>query len=213
MNIGVLGSGAVGQVLAKGYREAGHNVTIGTRDRSKLGRLQQGSRRERGKLSEGGRQARGEVIIFAVLGVGAQEAIQLAGAENFKAKLVLDTTNPLDFSKGFPPSLFVGHTDSLGERIQRWMPGAHVVKAFNTMGNPHMIKPHYGDGTPTHFIAGDDAGAKKKATELLNEVGWKDVQDLGPISSSRLLESLCLAWCLIYGATGSGDHVFALLRK
>jgi predicted dinucleotide-binding enzyme len=211
MNIGVLGSGAVGQVLARGYREAGHNVMIGTRDRAKLEGFSKEAGVSVGSFSEAAKH--GEVIIFAVLGVGAQEAIQLAGAENFRAKLVLDTTNPLDFSKGFPPTLFVGHTDSLGERIQRWMPGAHVVKAFNTMGNPHMIKPHYGDGTPTHFIAGDDAGAKKKATELLNEVGWKDVQDLGPISSSRLLESLCLAWCLIYGATGSGDHVFALLRK
>jgi predicted dinucleotide-binding enzyme len=211
MNIGVLGSGVVGQVLAKGYREAGHNVMIGTRDRPKLEGFSKEAGVAVGSFADAAQH--GEVLIFAVLGVGAQEVIHLAGADSFKGKLVLDTTNPLDFSKGFPPSLFVGHTDSLGERIQRSLPGAHVVKAFNTMGNAHMIKPKYGDGTPTHFIAGDDAGAKKKATELLHEVGWKDVQDLGPISSSRLLESLCLAWCMIYGATGSGDHAFSLLRK
>jgi predicted dinucleotide-binding enzyme len=211
MNIGVLGSGAVGQVLAKGYREAGHQVMIGTRDRSKLEVFAKEAGVSIGSFAEAARH--GEVIIFAVLGTGAEEAIRLAGADVFKGKLVLDTTNPLDFSKGFPPSLFVGHTDSLGERVQRWLPGAHVVKAFNTMGNPHMIKPKYSEGTPTHFIAGDDAGAKKRTTELLHEVGWKDVQDLGPISSSRLLESLCLAWCMIYGATGSGDHAFSLLRK
>ncbi len=211
MNIGVLGSGEVGKTLSKGFRAAGHNVVIGSRDAGKLAAFCLETGVAAGSFADAAKH--GEAVIFAVHGSAAADVIKLAGAEHFKGKLVLDTTNPLDFSKGFPPSLFVGHTDSLGERVQRWLPGAMVVKAFNTIGNTHMIKPSYTQGTPTHFIAGDDETAKKQATELLHEVGWQDVQDLGPLSSSRMLESICLAWCMIFAATGKGDHAFALLRK
>jgi predicted dinucleotide-binding enzyme len=211
MNIGVIGSGIVGQVLAKGFREAGHNVMIGTRDAAKLKAYSVESGVAVGTFTE--TALHGEAIIFAVLGTAVAEVIKGSGPANFKGKLVLDTTNPLDFSKGFPPSLFVGHTDSLAEQIQRALPEAFVVKAFNTMSNTRMIKPKFADGTPTHLIAGNDAAAKKRAGELLEEVGWKDVVDLGPLAASRELESLCLAWCRIYGATGSGEHAFALLRN
>lgn len=212
MKIGVIGSGDVGKVLAQGFKEAGHDVVIGTRDAAKLADYAKASGVK--VLSMADTAKHGEIVVLAVHGTAAEEVIKTAGgAAAFAGKTVIDPTNPLDFSGGMPPKLFVGTSDSLGERIQRALPDAKVVKAFNTMGNVRMIKPQFANGTPTHLIAGDDDAAKAAVTKLLNEVGWKDVQDLGGISSSRWLEALCLTWCMVMLKNGSQNHAFSLLRS
>lgn len=153
----------------------------------------------------------GELLVLAVLGNAAEEAIEHAGAGSFAGKVVIDATNPLDFSRGFPPQLSISGEDSLGERIQRAIPEAKVVKAFNIIGNPYFVEPSFPDGRPTMLIAGDDEGAKSTVTELLHSFGWDDVADIGGIDGSRELESLCILWVKIGGRRGAWDHGFALL--
>jgi predicted dinucleotide-binding enzyme len=131
--------------------------------------------------------------------------------EQLSGKVLIDTTNPLDFSSGLP-GLFVGHTDSLGERVQRAVPEASVVKAYNTVGNIQMVDPDVPGGPPTMFIGGDADEAKATVTSLLETTGW-DVVDLGGIEVSRYLEPMCVAWVLHGVRTGAWDHAFRLLRR
>ena len=126
--------------------------------------------------------------------------------------MVIDATNPLDFSGGMPPKLFVGHTDSLGERVQRWLPGAKVVKAFNTVGNAFFVHPDLPGGPPDMFIAGNDADAKQTVTGILKDFGWPTI-DVGGIEGARLLEPLCILWVGYGIRTGTWNHAFKLLRK
>ena len=126
--------------------------------------------------------------------------------------MVIDVTNPLDFSKGLPPSLAVGHMDSGGEQVQRLIPAAHVVKAFNTVGAAHMFRPEFPGGPPDMFICGNEASAKGKVTELLQQFGWNTI-DLGGIKSSRYLEPLCLVWVLFAIQTGGWNHAFKMLKR
>jgi len=144
---------------------------------------------------------------------GTKNAIDLAGAENFAKKTVIDTTNPLDFSKGAPPTLAIGTTDSAAESIQRWLPTAHVVKAFNIVGNPHMVNPSFPTGKPDMFICGDDEGAKKIVTDLCTELGWPGTIDIGGVVGARYLEPMAMVWISYYFKTGSGAHALAMLRK
>jgi hypothetical protein len=190
MKIGILGSGAVGQVLGKGWA-AGSKASVGSFAKA---------------------AAFGEAILFAPLGTAAEEVIRLAGPENFKGKLVMDATNPLDFSKGMPPSLFVGWNDSLGERVQKWLPEAHVVKAFNTIGNAHMVKPDFNGQKPDLLICGNDEAAKALCGRLCADLGMPTV-DLGPIQLSRGLEEMCILWVAYGIKTQSWNHAFKLLRK
>ncbi len=146
-----------------------------------------------------------------MLGDAAEDAITQAGPANFGGKVVIDAMNPLDFSGGFPPKLSISGEDSLGERVQRALPDARVVKAFNTIGNPYFVKPRFSDGEPTMLIAGDDEGAKRTVRDVLGEFGWSDVVDIGGIEGSRELEAICIAWVKIGGARGAWDHGFKLL--
>jgi 8-hydroxy-5-deazaflavin:NADPH oxidoreductase len=146
-----------------------------------------------------------------VLGNAAQEAIADAGTDNFSSKVVIDAMNPLDFSGGFPPKLSITGEDSLGERVQRALPDAKVVKAFNTIGNPYFVDPNFSDGEPTMMIAGDDESAKRTVGDVLADFGWSDTVDIGGIEGSRELEAICIAWVKIGGARGSWDHGFKLL--
>src|SRR5262249_15790078 len=155
--------------------------------------------------------AHGELVVLAVLGNAAEDAIAAAGPENFSGKVVIDAMNPLDFSGGFPPKLSIMGEDSLGERVQRALPDAEVVKAFNTIGNPYFADPNFSDGEPTMLIAGDDEGAKRTVTDALADFGWSDTVDIGGIEGSRELEAICIAWVKIGGARGSWDHGFKLL--
>lgn len=217
MKIGVIGTGDVGKVLGAGFAGRGHEVMIGTRDpradkvQSWVAATGQGARA--GTFADAA--AFGEVIVFAVGGEHAEAIIGMADPANFAGKLVLDATNPLAFeAEGQPPVLTVGHTDSLGERVQRWLPNAKVVKAFNIVGNPHMVDPDFGGDKPDMFIAGNDAGAKQQADQLIQSLGWPPTIDLGGIEASRYLEPMAMVWIThLFNNGFNGNHAFKLLRK
>jgi hypothetical protein len=214
MKMGILGSGDVGRALGAGFARLGHAVKLGTRDpgqeRIRDWVRQTGDGVSAGTFAEVASFA--EVAVLATAWSGTESAIGLAGPARLAGKTVIDATNPLDFSQGLPPRLVLGHGDSGGEQVQRWLPGARVVKAFNTVGNPHMVKPAFPGGPPDMFICGDDDGAKETVTQLLAELGWPAI-DLGPIEASRHLEPLAMIWILHYVRTGSGLHAFKLLSK
>jgi 8-hydroxy-5-deazaflavin:NADPH oxidoreductase len=211
--VGVLGTGEVGRRLAAGFRGRGHEVTIGSRDPDKPELREwlsgEGADIRAGTFAEVA--AAGELLVLAVLGDAAGQVIADARPENFAGKVVIDATNPLDFSGGFPPKLSISGEDSLGERIQRELPEAKVVKAFNIIGNPYFVDPSFSEGQPTMLIAGDDADAKHTVTELLADFGWSDTVDIGGIEGSRELEAICIAWVKIGGVRGAWDHGFKLL--
>jgi predicted dinucleotide-binding enzyme len=213
IRVGVLGSGEVGRRLAEGFHSRGHDVMIGSRDPAKpdLREWQSdgGAGIEAGTFAQ--TAAYGDLLVLAVLGDAAEAAIAEAGAGNFTGKVVIDTMNPLDFSGGFPPKLSICGDDSLGERVQRALPDAKVVKAFNTIGNPYFVDPKFPDGRPTMMIAGDDEAAKRTVADVLADFGWSDTIDIGGIEGSRELEAICIAWVKIGGARGAWDHGFRLL--
>jgi len=211
--VGVLGSGEVGRRLAEGFSSRGHEVMIGSRDPSKP-ELREwvsgtGAGIEAGTFTEAA--ARGDLLVLAVFGSAAEEVIADAGPDNFSGKVVIDAMNPLDFSGGFPPKLSITGEDSLGERVQRSLPDAKVVKAFNTIGNTYFVEPGFSKGQPTMLIAGDDEAAKGTVADVLADFGWSDVFDIGGIEGSRELEAICIAWVKIGGARGGWDHGFKLL--
>jgi 8-hydroxy-5-deazaflavin:NADPH oxidoreductase len=218
MNIGILGSGDVGRRLGDGFIELEHNVKIGSRDPNKSDIARWVSshganegRASSGTLSEAASFA--ELVVLATSWDGTPNAIKIADQKNFDGKVVIDVTNPLDFSKGVPPRLAVGHTDSGGETIQRLLPQAKVVKTLNIVGNPHMVHPDFPGGPPTMFVCGNDDEAKKIVTEkILTPFGWETV-DIGGLESSRLLEPLAMLWISHYFRTNNGNHAFKLLRK
>jgi 8-hydroxy-5-deazaflavin:NADPH oxidoreductase len=200
MKIGILGSGMVGQALARGYARHGHDVLIGTR-KSEVEGLPVGSPDEAVADAD-----------LVVLGVAGRASVELTGslAHRLAGKILVDATNPLDFSTG-APQLFVGFEDSLGEQVQKAAPEARVVKAYNTVGNTLFVDPELPGGPPTMFIAGNDDDAKATVTRLLEDTGW-EVADLGGIEASRWLEAMCMAW-VTYGArTGTWNHAWKLLR-
>jgi predicted dinucleotide-binding enzyme len=215
MRIGVLGSGVVGRVLAAGFAARGHEVTIGTRAPEQNDDLQAWAAQHDGIAigSFAGAAEAGEIVVLATRGAAVEQAIATAGAQHFAGKVVIDATNPLDFSGG-GPGLTVGHTDSGGEIVQRAIPEARVVKAFNTVGNGLMVDPQSDAGLrdrPTMFIAGDDASAKATVADALADFGW-DALDVGGIEQSRQLESLCLLWVAAAGARGGKyDHAITLV--
>jgi NADPH-dependent F420 reductase len=213
MRIGVLGTGEVGRRLAQGFSSRGHDVVIGSRDPDKPELREwlssDGAGVQPGTFAEAADH--GELIVLAVLGNAAEQAIAEAGAQNFSGKVVIDAMNPLDFSGGFPPKLSITGEDSLGERVQRVLPDAKVVKAFNTIGNPYFVDPRFSEGDPTMLIAGNDEGAKQTVRDVLREFGWSDTVDIGGIEGSRELEAICIAWVKIGGARGAWDHGFKLL--
>jgi predicted dinucleotide-binding enzyme len=222
MKIGVIGSGDVGRRLADGLVDLGYQVKIGTRDTSKKEIIEWVDRhRKGGKESENASSGDfaeaasfGEdLIMLCTSWNGTSNAIKMADPANMTSKVVIDTTNPLDFSQGLPPRMAVGITDSAGEINQRLLPGAKIVKAFNVVGNPHMIHPDFPGGPPTMFICGNDEQAKKMVTEsILTPFGWETI-DIGGIEGARLLEPLAMLWITHYFRTGTGDHAFKLLEK
>jgi predicted dinucleotide-binding enzyme len=213
MQVGILGSGDVGLKLGDGFIETGNIVRIGTRSPlkvqswiSKYGN----SRASSGNFAEAA--AFGELLVIATLWEGTASAIRSADPKNFEGKVVIDVTNPLDFSKGVPPKLALGHTDSGGETVQRLLPRAKVVKAFNIVGNTHMFRPEFPGGPPTMFICGNDDDAKETVSKILASFGWESV-DIGNIEGSRLLEPLAMLWIMHYFKSNNGQHAFKLLRK
>lgn len=212
MNIGILGSGVVGQQLALGLLKLGHSVKVGTRDAGKLAEWLQGAGSNASVGSFAEAAAYGEAVILATSWAGTFDALQLAGTGNFDGKIVVDVTNPLDFSQGAPPRMASTPAKSGSQQIADVLPGAKVVKAFNTISAYIMISAPREEGVPQHFVAGDEDG-KKLVTEWSLSWGWSEVIDLGGLEQSFLLEALAQLW-IIYGFKNNNwTHAFKLLKK
>lgn len=214
MHIGILGTGDVGRALAGGFAALGHEVRVGTRDPSsdKAKALAAKLGPKVGVVTFAEAATFAEVAVLATVWSGTESAIKLAGPGHLYGKVVIDATNPLVIAPGAPPALVLGHTDSGGEQVQRWLPAARVVKAFNIVGSAHMVQPQFPGGPPDMFICGNDPAAKATVTELLKALGWPAL-DIGGIEGARLLEPLCILW-VIYGVrTGGWNHAFKMLNK
>jgi 8-hydroxy-5-deazaflavin:NADPH oxidoreductase len=213
MKVGIIGSGVVGQTLAAGFVKHGHEVEIGTREPAKL---KDWSTKSPGLKVNSFAQAAafGDVVVLAVGGEVAQEALRLVGPEALQGKTVIDACNPIG---GGPPvngvlSFFTPQNESLMERLQKAYPSAHFVKAFNSVGSRQMVNPQFAGGRPTMFICGNDANAKKSVAQILDQFGW-DTEDMGAVEAARAIEPLCRLWCI--PGIGKGDwspHAFKLLR-
>jgi predicted dinucleotide-binding enzyme len=226
MKIGVLGTGPVGQTIAAKLSELGHAVSIGTRDpAATLARTSPDTFgnppfkvwREKHPQIEFGTfaqaAAHGELVVNATTGTGSLEALKAAGETNLASKVLIDISNPLDFSKGMPPSLTVCNTDSLGEQIQRAFPHTKVIKTLNTMNAYLMVEPKkLADGDHTIFVSGNDMDAKQTVSKLLETFGWRDIVDLGDITSARGTEMMLPIWVRIWGATKNPMFSFKLVR-
>ena len=208
-----MGSGQVGQQLGDAFVRTGHEVMVGTRDTAKVHSWV--SKHPEGKANSGSFEKAatyGEMLVVATLWQGTAAALAAAGAENFAGKVTIDVTNPLDFSQGMP-RLALGYSDSAGETLQRMLPKARVVKAFNIIANADMFQPKFVGGPPTMFICGNDADAKAQVSRILRSFGWEDIADIGGIEGSRLLEPLAMLWITYYMSTGQANHAFKLIRK
>jgi predicted dinucleotide-binding enzyme len=214
MKIGVLGTGDVGRALGKGFITLGHEVKMGARSATNEKALawaeEMGPKASAGTFADAA--AYGDVVVLATLGMANESVLTSVGPESFRGKLVIDTTNPLDFSGGMPPKLAIRGDDSGGEQVQRLLPGARVVKAFNTVGNPFMFRPDFPGGPPDMFIAGNDEDAKREMSGILAAFGW-GVVDAGGIESSRYLEGMCMVWVISAFKTGNWSQAFKMLRK
>ncbi|MGH7572936.1 MAG: NADPH-dependent F420 reductase [Gemmatimonadota bacterium] len=229
MNIGIIGSGFVGQTLGAKLVEREHHVVLGTRSPDRLDEKRGMGDSLAGWLArvEGAQGTarvaafedaakHGEVVINATAGTGSLEALDLAGAENLSGKILIDVANPLDFSQGMPPTLTVCNTDSLGEQVQRALPEAKVVKTLNTVNANMMIAPDAVEGGDhVIFVCGDDAAAKAKVARYLNDwFGWKpaSVIDLGAIEAARGTEMLLPLWIRLVGVMGTHMFNFRIAR-
>ncbi len=215
MKVGILGTGDVGKTLANAFLATGHQVMMGSREVANEKALAwakevgAGSAASTGTFVDAAKFA--DVVVLAVAWAGAENALKLAGAGNLAGKVVIDAVNPLTFSaRGL--ELAIGHTDSAGEQMQRWLPEARVVKAFNTVGYAQMFKPEFPGGPPDMFICGNDDTAKKTVTDILMSFGWSTI-DIGGIEGARLLEPLCMLWINYAMRAESHSHAFKLLRK
>jgi predicted dinucleotide-binding enzyme len=184
MRVGILGAGPVGQALATKLRELGHDVSIGTR-----------TPRD-GAVSYSEAAGGAELLINATGGTASLEALASAGAENLAGKVLIDVSNALDASEGFPPRLAVANDDSIGEQIQRAYPDTRVVKALNTVNMQVMVDPASVPGDHVLFVGGDDDGAKAQVVELLGSFGWPAgrIIDLGDITGARAMEQYLVLW-------------------
>jgi predicted dinucleotide-binding enzyme len=214
MKVGILGSGHVGQVLASAFIKEGHQVTLGTRNLSKEEVVKWNKQNPSAHVASFADTAKfGELLVLAVDGTAAEKAITLAGLENFKGKVVIDATNPIAKQ---PPTngvlhFFTSLEDSLMERLQKLLPQAKLVKAFNSVGNQFMYKPNFAGGMPTMFICGNDEGAKKTVTDILTAFGW-ETEDLGKVEAARAIEPLCILWCIPGMLRNQWSHAFKLLK-
>jgi len=214
MRVGILGSGGVGQDLGLGFIGLGHDVKMGSRNPAKkvikawLARA--GKRASAGTFAEAA--AFGELAVLAIRWTGTENAIHLAGPDNLAGKVVIDVTNPLLSRPNALPWLAVGGSDSASEQVQRWLPKAKVVKAFNSVNHAHMVKPSFPGGPPDMFICGDDAAAKKTVAGICRDFGW-GVVDMGKLEAARLLEPLALIYIRNAIQTGKWDYAFKLLKK
>jgi predicted dinucleotide-binding enzyme len=197
MRIGILGTGMVGSTVGTKLVQLGHEVKMGSRTadnpRASEWVKANGASTSQGTFADSA--SYGEIVLNCTAGIASLEALKLAGASNLKGKILIDISNPLDFSKGMPPTLSVCNTDSLGEQIQHSFPEVKVVKTLNTVGCNVMVNPSLVSGDHDMFICGNDPTAKAKVTEILKEwFGWKSVVDLGDITGARAMEMYLPIW-------------------
>lgn len=211
--VAILGNGTVGTALAKGFAELGYKVIFGTRDvesdktRAAL-RAVPGAR----AASFAEASAAASIAVLAVPWSGMEAVIFTAGPDNLAGKLVIDPSNPLDFS-GDVPAMALGSSDSAGELVQRLLPRSQVVKAFNIVNAAYMVYPRLPDGTPDMLIAGNDAGAKARVAEIIKGFGWRTPIDVGSIVEARLLEGLAMLWVMYGFRNDHWTHAFSLLGQ
>jgi len=216
MKIGILGSGIVGRVLGNAFITEGHEVMLGTRDVQKADVVKwmaENPAAKAGSFEE--TAAFGELVVLATSGDITAEVIKMAGIPNFSNKVVIDAANPIDHTK--PPvngvlPYFTTTDESLMEQLQKLLPDAKLVKAFNCVGNGFMYKPDFGGQKPTMFICGNDDEAKATVTTILDAFGW-ETEDMGKVEAARAIEPLCILWCLPGILHNRWTHAFKLLKK
>ena len=212
MKAGILGSGDVGKALAAGFLKHGHEVMLGTREPAKVADwLKQNPKARVGSFAD--TAMFGEVVVLAVKGTVAAEALGGAGPANFAGKPVIDATNPIADA---PPvngvaKFFTNLDESLMERLQREFAGARFVKAFSSVGNAFFVNPQFKDGKPTMFICGNDEGAKKIVKGILDQFSW-ETADMGKVEAARAIEPLCMLWLIPGFLRNEWKHAFKLLR-
>ena len=212
MNIGILGSGDVAKALAGGFLKHGYAVMLGTRDSSKLAAwAEQNPSARIGSFADSAKF--GELVVLAVKGNVAMEALHLADAANLADKILIDVTNPIADE---PPvngvlKFYTSLNDSQLERLQREFPKVQFVKAFNSVGNALMINPEFAAGKPSMFICGNNGNAKQKVSAIVEQFGW-EVEDMGNAEAARAIEPLCMLWCIPGFLYNDWGHAFKVLR-
>ncbi len=215
MNIGILGTGMVGQTIGTKLVELGHPVSLGSRSatnqKAEEWVKKAGSSASHGTFADAAHF--GEIVFNCTNGLGALDAMRMAKSDNLAGKTVIDVSNPLDFSHGFPPTLSVCNTDSLGEQIQREFPRAKVVKTLNTVSCQLMVNPSLVPGVHDLFLSGNDQDAKETVRTIVTDwFGWKSVIDLGDISTARGTEQLLPIWIRLMGLWKSPQFNFHIVR-
>jgi 8-hydroxy-5-deazaflavin:NADPH oxidoreductase len=212
MRVGVIGSGVVAQSLGAGFLKHGHELTLGTRDPDKVaGWVLQHPEARIGSVADAA--GFGELVVVAVKGTAALDALRTAGAASLSGKVVIDATNPI---ADLPPvngvlRFFTSLDESQMERLQREFPEVRFVKAFNSIGNAFMVNPQFPGGRPTMFICGNDEAAKQTVIGILDQFGW-EVADMGKVEAARAIEPLCMLWCIPGLLRNEWTHAFKLLR-
>jgi predicted dinucleotide-binding enzyme len=214
MKIGILGSGSVGQVLAKGFQKHGHEVMIGTRDVSKLDAFakENGGKIKVGTFSDVA--IFGEMLVLAVKGSSSIDALGLAGKSNFAGKTIIDTTNPIADKPSVNGVLqfYTSLDHSLMEKLQESFPNANFVKAFNCIGGQYMVNPDFGGIKPSMFICGNNQESKNQVSKILDTFGF-EVEDMGKVEAARAIEPLCILWCIPGMIGNRWNHAFKLLKQ
>jgi 8-hydroxy-5-deazaflavin:NADPH oxidoreductase len=214
--IGVLGTGIVGKTIGSKLIQLGYEVKMGSRTANNEKALAWVS--ANGKTASAGTfadaAAFGEIIFNCTKGDVVLQILEQAGRENFKGKILIDVSNPLDFSKGMPPTLIpsLTNTNSLAEEIQKLLPDAKLVKTLNIVNCEVMVDAQKSGGDPTMFVSGNDTAAKAEVKKILDSFGWKDIIDLGDITTARGTEMLLPIWLRTWQATGSGNFAFKIVR-
>jgi 8-hydroxy-5-deazaflavin:NADPH oxidoreductase len=214
--IAVLGTGMVGNTIGTKLVSLGYNVMMGSRtatnEKAQDWVQANGANASAGTFAEAA--AFGEIIFNCTKGDASLDVFKMAGIENFKGKTIIDIANPLDFSKGMPPSLLpdLSNTNSLGEEIQKLLPEANVVKTLNIVNCEVMVDAKKSGGDPTMFVSGNSPEAKEEVKAILNQFNWTDIIDLGDITTARGTEMLLPIWLRTWMATGNGYFAFKIVR-
>jgi predicted dinucleotide-binding enzyme len=214
MRIGILGTGVVGQTIGSRLIQLGHDVMLGSRsatnEKAAKWVAENGERAHQGTFAD--TASFGEMVFNCTSGQVSLEALSAAGAANLDGKIIVDVSNPLDFSKGFPPTLTVCNTDSIAEQIQSAFPNSKVVKTLNTMTAAVMVTPSLVPGEHDIFVSGNDADAKQRVSDLLRSFGWRTIIDLGDVTSARGAEMILPLWLRLMGAFKSPIMNFHVAR-